>query len=107
MRILLIEDEDVLASVLLKSLTTHYVSVTGNQVLQRRSNLFQSAFRSGEVLGYWDHGEFVVGISGLTKVEVNDRLINILTTLCQQIFTASDGDHFQVGCNLSNDREIS
>lgn len=85
----------------LQQINTQYGHETGNQVLQRWSRLFQSAFRSGEVLGYWGHGEFVVGISGLTKVEVNDRLNDILTTLRQQIFTAPNSDRFPVGCLLA------
>ncbi|WP_414514829.1 response regulator [Nostoc sp. PCC 9305] len=78
-----------------------YGHQVGNQVLQRWSRLFQSVFCSGEVLGYWGNGEFVVGVSGLTKTEVNHRLSEILTTLRQQIFPAFNGDRFQVICNFT------
>ncbi|MDZ8055396.1 MAG: response regulator [Aulosira sp. ZfuVER01] len=85
----------------LRQINSKYGHETGNQVLQRWSSLFQSAFCSGEVLGYWGNGEFVIGISGLTKTEVKDRLGNILTTLRQQIFTIPGGDRFQVACNCA------
>ncbi|WP_445627496.1 response regulator [Nostoc sp. DSM 114167] len=85
----------------LHQINIKYGHQAGNQVLQRWSRLFQSAFCSGEVLGYWGNGEFVVGVSGLTKTEVNHRLSEILTTLRQQIFTAFDGDRFQVICNFT------
>ncbi|MCC5643620.1 response regulator [Nostoc sp. CHAB 5824] len=85
----------------LRQMNIKYGHEAGNQVLQRWSRLFQSEFCSGEVLGYWGNGEFVVGISGLTKIEVNHRFSEILTTLRQQIFTAFDGDRFQVICNFA------
>ncbi|MDZ8183858.1 MAG: response regulator [Nostoc sp. ChiSLP02] len=85
----------------LRQINIKYGHEAGNQVLQRWSRLFQSTFCSGEVLGYWGNGDFVVGISGLTKTEINHRLSEILTTLRQQIFTAFDGDRFQVTCNFA------
>ncbi|OUL25495.1 multi-component transcriptional regulator [Nostoc sp. T09] len=85
----------------LRQINSKYGHETGNQVLQRWSRLLQSAFCSGEVLGYWGNGEFVVGVPGLTKTEVKDRLGNILTTLRQQIFTDPSGDRFQVACNFA------
>ncbi|MDZ8107641.1 MAG: response regulator [Nostoc sp. DedQUE12a] len=85
----------------LRQINIKYGHEAGNQVLQRWSRLFQSEFCSGEVLGYWGNGDFVVGISGLTKPEINHRLSEILTTLRQQIFTAFDGDRFQVTCNFA------
>ncbi|MBD2415491.1 multi-component transcriptional regulator [Nostoc calcicola FACHB-389] len=85
----------------LRQINIKYGHEGGNQVLLRWSRLFQSAFCSGEVLGYWGNGDFVVGISGVTKAEINHRLSEILTTLRQQIFTAFDGDRFQVICNFA------
>ncbi|MDF5708524.1 MAG: response regulator [Nostoc sp. S4] len=85
----------------LRQINIKYGHEAGNQVLQRWSRLFQSEFCSDEVLGYWGNGDFIVGISGLTKPEINHRLSEILTTLRQQIFTAFDGDRFQVTCNFA------
>ncbi len=73
----------------------------GNQVLQRWGWLFKSAVCGAEVVGYWGHGEFVVGMPGLTRKEANDFLGELLATLRQQVFTSPDGNRFQVSCNFA------
>jgi len=73
----------------------------GNQVLQRWGRLIQKVFRSREVLGYWGNGEFIIGITGIDKTQAKERLTEILAILRQQIFTASDGNRFQVTCNCN------
>ncbi len=88
----------------LRQINIQYGHEAGNQVLQRWSRLFQSAFCSGEILGYWGNGEFVVGVSGFTETErlvVKHRLSEILTKLRQQVFTAPNGDRFQATCNFA------
>lgn len=91
----------VLSVTELHQLNIQYGHEAGNQVLQRWSRLFQSAFCSGELLSYWGNGEFIVGLSGLTKTEVSIQLSDILTTLRQQIFTAPNGDRFQAMCSFA------
>jgi diguanylate cyclase (GGDEF)-like protein len=85
----------------LRQINIQYGHEAGNQVLQKWGRLFQLAFRGGEVLGYWGNGEFVVGVSGLTKTEMSDRLSDVLTTLRQQIFIAPDGTRYQAICNFA------
>ncbi|MFB2835299.1 response regulator [Floridanema evergladense] len=85
----------------LRQVNIQYGHNVGNQVLQRWSQLLQSAFRGDEVLGYWGDGEFVVGMPGLTKSEVSDRLTDILTNIRKQVFSAPDGSRFQVSCNFA------
>ncbi|MDM9383726.1 response regulator [Chlorogloeopsis sp. ULAP01] len=85
----------------LRQINIQYGHEAGNQVLQKWGRLFQSTFRGGEVVGYWGNGEFVVGISGLTKAEMSDRLSDVLTTLRQQIFIAADGTRYQAICNFA------
>ncbi|MBH8561775.1 response regulator [Nostoc sp. CENA67] len=85
----------------LRQINIQYGHEAGNQVLQRWSRLFQSAFCCGEILGYWGNGEFVVGVPVFTETErlvINHRLSDILTKLRQQVFTAPNGDRFQVSC---------
>jgi diguanylate cyclase (GGDEF)-like protein len=91
----------VLSLTELQSIDRQHGHATGYQVLQRLGRLIQSAFRGSEVLGYWGNGEFVVGMPGLTKVEAGDRVFELLTTLRQQIFTAPDGNRFQVTCSYA------
>ncbi len=71
----------------------------GNKVLRRWGRLIQRVFRSREVLGYWGNGEFIIGMIGIDKIQAKERLTEILAILRQQIFTASDGNQFQVTCN--------
>ncbi|MFQ4141444.1 response regulator [Chlorogloeopsis sp. ULAP02] len=85
----------------LRQINIRYGHEAGNQVLQKWGRLFQSTFRGGEVVGYWGSGEFVVGIPGLTKAEMSDRLSDLLTTLRQQIFIAADGTRYQAVCNFA------
>ncbi|MBE9229390.1 response regulator [Phormidium sp. LEGE 05292] len=85
----------------LRQINIKYGHNVGNQVLQRWGQLFQSAFRGDEILGYWGIGEFVVGMPGLSKLEASDRLNDILTNLRQQVFSAPDGSRFQVSCNFA------
>ncbi len=88
----------------LRQINIQYGHEAGNQVLQRWSRLFQSVFCSGEILGYWGNGEFVVGISSFTETErlvIQHRLNDILTKLRQQVFTAANGDRFQATCNFA------
>ena len=85
----------------LKKINCNYGHNIGNQVLRRWGNLLQKVFRSREVLGYWGNGEFILGMSGLDKAQAKERLTEILAILRQQIFTASDGNRFQVTCNYT------
>lgn len=85
----------------LRQINIEYSHAAGNQVLLRWSNIFQSAFSNGEVLGYWGNGEFIIGIPRITKAEASDRLAQVLTTLRQQIFTTAEGDRYQANCNYA------
>jgi diguanylate cyclase (GGDEF)-like protein len=84
----------------LRPINLTYGHEAGNQVLQRWGQIFQSAFRDADGLGYWGNGEFVVGL-GLQKGAARDRLSEVLRTLRQQIFTAPDGTRFQVTCTFA------
>ncbi len=83
----------------LGNLNFQYGHIIGDRVLQRWGRLIQKVFRGGEVLGYWGNGEFIVGMPGLNKTQAKERVSEILAILRQQIFTAADGNRFQVVCN--------
>ncbi|MGF1674189.1 MAG: response regulator [Rivularia sp. (in: cyanobacteria)] len=83
----------------LSKLNFNYGHDIGNQVLQKWGRLIKKSFRSGEVLGYWGNGEFIVGMLGLDKIQAIERVHEILVILRQQIFTAPNGSRFQVACN--------
>jgi diguanylate cyclase (GGDEF)-like protein len=82
----------------LHQINIHYGHELGNQVLHTWSRMLQAEFRNGEILGYWGNGEFVIGTSGLTKMEFSDLLADIFTKIRQKIFTAVNGERFQVIC---------
>ena len=84
----------------LRQINRHQGHAVGSQVLQRWGDLFKATCRSGELLGYWGDGEFVIGLPNLNKVEARDRLSSLLTTLRQQVFTSLDGKRFQVALAL-------
>lgn len=71
----------------------------GHQVLQRWGSLLQAAFRNNAILGYWGYGEFAIATTSLNKIEISDRLTEIMVTLRKQIFIATDGTRFSVLCN--------
>lgn len=86
----------VLTLVEIQQINVRYGHAVGNQVLKQWGDILRAAFRGGEVLGYWEHGEFVIGMTGLNKHQTQERLAPILTTLRQQIFASAEGDRFQV-----------
>lgn len=85
----------------LRQINLKYGHATGNLVLQRWSQLLQTAFYQREILGYWGNGEFVIGAANLSKNEMSDRLCEALTNLRRQIFTAPNSDRFQVSFDVA------
>ncbi len=85
----------------LHQLNFDYGHNIGNQVLQRWGGLIKKVFRGNEILGYWNNGEFIVGMNGLHKIQAKEHLTEILAILRQQIFSASDGTRFQVNFNCT------
>jgi diguanylate cyclase (GGDEF)-like protein len=85
----------------LRQINIQYGHQTGDRVLSRVGNLLQSSFNDAEIISYWGYGEFIIGIPEFNKTETSDRLAEILKTLRQQIFTASNGDRFQITSRLA------
>jgi diguanylate cyclase (GGDEF)-like protein len=82
------------------ALNVRYGHSAGNQVLKHWGDSLRATFRGDEVLGYWDYGEFVLGIPRLSQSDVRDRLSPLLTRLRKQIFTSATGDRFQVNYRI-------
>ena len=83
----------------LDKLNFQYGHPISDRVLQKWGRLIKSVFRSREVLGYWGNGEFIVGMRSLNKLQATERLGEILAVMRKQIFTAADGNRFQVLCH--------
>ncbi|WAL59505.1 response regulator [Thermocoleostomius sinensis] len=71
----------------------------GHQILKRWGEVLRASLYSGEVSGYWDYGQFVIGLPRLNQTEAIDRLSPVFTLLRRQIFTAQ-GDRFQVNYTI-------
>jgi diguanylate cyclase (GGDEF)-like protein len=76
----------------LRDLNITYGHSVGHRVLQRWGQILRAMLRRGEVVGYWEQGEFVIGIAHATKAEAQDILAEVLKTLRQQIFATDQGD---------------
>lgn len=76
-----------------------YSHQMGDRILQKWGRLLQAAFPNNAILGYWGYGEFAIATTSLNKIEMGDRLTEIMTTLRKQIFTATNGTRFSVSCN--------
>jgi diguanylate cyclase (GGDEF)-like protein len=68
----------------------------GNRVLQYWGNFLRSRFPAGETIGYWGYGEFILGLPELDKIGAGEYLSDILRHLRRQVFTAPDGERYQV-----------
>jgi diguanylate cyclase (GGDEF)-like protein len=85
----------------LRQINIQYGHQTGDRILSRIGNLLQSSFNDDEIISYWGYGEFIIGIPEFNQTETSDRLAETLKTLRQQIFTASNGDRFQITSRLA------
>lgn len=96
----------LLNAVELRSINMQYGHDAGNQVLQRWGTMLQRTFGE-EVVGYWGNGEFVVGLAGVTRADLQSdsergrQLTDLLTMLRQQIYTTTEGDRFQAICSFA------
>ena len=80
----------------LQPINLKYGHTTGDRVLAQWGKVIQAAFRGDEVKGYWGNGDFIVGIPHLNKTQGTEHLTEVLTILRKQIFTAPQGERFQV-----------
>lgn len=85
----------------LRQINIKYGHEMGNLILQRWSQLLQTTFCQREILGYWGNGEFVIGVADLDKDAMSDRICRELINLRRQIFTAPNGDRFQISFDVA------
>ncbi|MFE4106042.1 response regulator [Almyronema epifaneia] len=71
----------------------------GNQVLRRWGELFRAYLPSHAVLGYWENGEFVVGLANATADQA--PLAPLLAALRKQVLSTPTGTRFQVSYQWS------
>lgn len=78
----------------LKHINQQYGHAAADQVLARLGELLRRSFRHETIVGRWGGGEFVVGMSGMTKAEGIQRILDVQQSWQQFEFEA-DGTVFQ------------
>ncbi len=68
----------------------------GDKVLSQFGALLRQTFRREDVVARWGGDEFVVGMYGVTREQVRDRLTALLKSTHQQEFTGASGEAFWV-----------
>ncbi|NJO96581.1 MAG: response regulator [Pleurocapsa sp. CRU_1_2] len=63
----------------------------GDRILAQWGKLIQATCRNDEVAGYWDNGDFIMGMPNLDKTQGKEHLSELLTSLRKQVFTAPEG----------------
>lgn len=84
----------------LHQLNFQYGHSTTHQILQQWGRLLQTALGSSGILGYWGNGEFLLGLPEQSRIQAEQCLADMTTTLRQQIFTTLEGERFQVSFSL-------
>jgi diguanylate cyclase (GGDEF)-like protein len=73
-------------------------------ILQAWGQCFQSRRRMGDIIGYWENGEFVIGLSEAAVTSARDALQPLLQALRRQIIALPTGERLQptVECALAS-----
>lgn len=79
----------------LKQINQQYGHAAGDQVLARFGEQLRQTFRGEVVVGRWGGAEFVVGMAGITREEVVQRLANLQKAWQQFEFQATNGTSFR------------
>ena len=85
----------------LQEINQKYGHVTGDRILAHWGKVIQTALRRDELTGYWGNGDFIVGMPDLDKIQGKEHLIELLSILRKQVFTAPEGEKFQVDFNCA------
>jgi diguanylate cyclase (GGDEF)-like protein len=85
----------------LRPVIEQYGHDAGQLLLQTWGQCFQALLRGNETLGYWDSGDFVVGLPELALVEAQDYLAPLLKALRRQIVALPTGERLQPDFSLA------
>jgi diguanylate cyclase (GGDEF)-like protein len=79
-----------------KQVNLRYDHATGDEVLRRLGTLLFNSFRSEDVVARWGGEEFVIGMYGMTRDNGTRRLLDVLETFRQEMFSGYEGTEFRV-----------
>ncbi|MGG6240490.1 response regulator [Nodosilinea sp. AN01ver1] len=85
----------------LRPVTVQYGPDAGQRLLQTWGQCFQALLPRNETLGYWDNGDFVIGLPELTTAEAHDYLGPLLSALRRQIVALPTGERIQPDFELA------
>lgn len=80
----------VLKIIDLQQINFKYGHGIGDRILAQWGKLIQATCRNDEVTGYWDNGDFLIGMPNLDKTQAKEHLSELLTILRKQVFTAPE-----------------
>jgi diguanylate cyclase (GGDEF)-like protein len=75
-------------------INTQYGHAAADEVLRYVGQLLKRTFTSEDIVGRWGGGEFVVGMSGLSRYDGVQRLAEVLEALRPQKFSSRAGTEF-------------
>jgi diguanylate cyclase (GGDEF)-like protein len=85
----------------LRPVIVQYGHKTGELLLQTWGQCFQALLRGNETVGYWDSGDFVVGLPDLAPADAHDYLAPLLAALRRQIVALPTGERLQPDFELA------
>jgi diguanylate cyclase (GGDEF)-like protein len=74
----------------LQQINCKYGHGMGDRILAQWGKLIQVTCRNDDITGYWDNGDFIIGMPNLDKTQGKEHLSELLTILRKQVFTAPE-----------------
>ncbi|MBW4536917.1 MAG: response regulator [Pleurocapsa minor HA4230-MV1] len=74
----------------LEQINFQYGHGIGDRILAQWGKIIRATCRNDEITGYWDSGDFVIGMPNLDTTQAKEHLSELLSVLRKQIFTAPE-----------------
>ncbi|PSB06361.1 multi-component transcriptional regulator [Pleurocapsa sp. CCALA 161] len=74
----------------LQQINFKYGHGIGDRILAQWGKLIRATSRNDDITGYWDNGDFMIGMPNLDKTQAKEHLSELLTSLRKQVFTAPE-----------------
>mgnify|MGYP003406577969 CR=1 FL=1 len=74
----------------LQQINFQYGHGIGDRILAQWGKIIRATCRNDEITGYWDSGDFMIGMPNLDTTQAKEHLSELLSVLRKQIFTAPE-----------------
>ena len=74
----------------LQQINFKYGHGIGDRILAQWGKIIRATCRNDEITGYWDSGDFMIGMPNLDTTQAKEHLSELLSVLRKQIFTAPE-----------------